>query len=254
MAFSNNDFNRTGYDSAYQNPAPAYNNVQSMSQENLNLLRLLSEEVISKSFLFMLVALLITAFATFTVSPYVALRIMSGPSFLLLIVAEVAIVLVSNWALSKNNPILAAVLFTIYAYLTGVTLSVLFLIYTTASLFAIFLVTAGVFGVMAVYGLVTKRDLSSAGNLMMMGLLGVIAMSLVNVLILKSNMFDTIISIVTVLIFVGLTAYDTQKIREKVAISNDRNVLSLALYGAFELYLDFINLFIRLVQLFGKRR
>ena len=254
MAFSNNEFNGTGYDNTYQNPASAYNNVHPMSQENLNLLRLLGEEVISKSFLFMLAALLITAFATFTVSPYVAIRIMSGPSFLLLIVAEIAIVLVSNWALSKNNPILAAVLFTIYAYLTGVTLSVLFLIYTTASLFAIFLVTAGIFGVMAVYGLVTKRDLSSAGNLMLMGLLGVIIMSFVNIFILKSNMLDTIISIVTVLIFVGLTAYDTQKIKEKVAISNDRNVLSLALYGAFELYLDFINLFIKLVQLFGKRR
>lgn len=254
MAFNNNDFNGTRYDSTYQNPTPAYNNMSSMSQENLNLLRVLSEEVVSKSFIFMLVALLVTAFASVTVSPYAALRIMSGPSFLLLIVAEIAIVCISNWALSKNNPILAAVLFTIYAYLTGVTLSVLFLAYTTASLFTIFLVTAGVFGIMAVYGLVTKRDLSSAGNIFMMGLIAVIVMSLVNVFILKSTMFDTVISIVTVLIFVGLTAYDTQKIKEKVAISNDRNVLSLALYGAFELYLDFINLFIRFVQLFGKRR
>lgn len=236
------------------NAASAYNNGMAASQGQQNLRRLLGEEVIAKSFLFMVVALLITAFATFTVSPYVAIRLLSGPGFLVLVVAELAIVFVSNWALSKNNFVLATVLYTIYSYITGVTLSVLFMVYTTTSLFTIFLVTAGIFGVMAVYGLVTKRDLSSFGSLFMMGLIAVIVMSLVNVFLLKSNVVDTVISVVAVLIFVGLTAYDTQKIKERVAISNDQNVLSLALFGAFELYLDFINLFLRLVRIFGKER
>lgn len=244
------DYNNNGSGNA----ASAYNNGMAASQEQQNLSRLLGEEVISKSFLFMVAALLITAFASFTVSPYVAIRILSGPGFILLVAAELAIVFVSNWALSKNNFVLATVLYTLYSYITGVTLSVLFMVYTTASLFTIFLVTAGVFGVMAVYGLVTKRDLSSFGSLFTMGLIAVIVMSLVNLFILKSNIVDTVISVVSVLIFVGLTAYDTQKIKQRAAVSNDQNVLSLALFGAFELYLDFINLFLKLVRLFGKER
>lgn len=231
-----------------------YNNDSVSSEQAQKLKAILCEEVIFKSFLFMVGALLVTACAALTISPYIAIQLLSGYNFYILLAAELGIVLVSNWALRKNNAILAGILFTAYSYLTGVTLSIIFMVYTTASIVAILGVTAGVFGIMAVYGLVTKRDLSSIGNLCLMGLIGIILVGFVNIFILKSTMLDTAISAIGVLIFVGLTAYDTQKIKKNVAMSNNQNVTSLALYGAFELYLDFINLFLKLLSLLGKRK
>lgn len=215
---------------------------------------LLAEEVIAKSFLFMVVALLITAGAALTTSPAAAIRMLTGNQFFILLVAELAIVLVSNWALSKNNAILGGILFAVYSYLTGVTFSILFLAFTGSSIAVIFIVTAVLFGIMAVIGMVTKKDLTSAGNLLLMGLIGIILASVANLVFLKSGMVDTIICSVGVLIFVGLTAYDAQKIKSRVAMSNGGNVLSLALMGAFDLYLDFINIFLKLLRLFGKRK
>ena len=247
MEYNNqNNFNAT--------PSYTYDTDASATQEAQNLRSLLCQEVIFKSFLFMVGALLVTACAALTISPYIAYQLLSGYNFYILLAAELGIVLVSNWALRKNNAILAGVLFTAYSYLTGVTLSLIFLIYTTASIVAIFATTAVVFGIMAVYGLLTKRDLSSIGNLCLMGLLGIILVSVVNLFILQSTMLDTAISAIGVLIFVGLTAYDTQKIKKNVMASNSQNVTSLALYGAFQLYLDFINLFLKLLSLFGKRK
>lgn len=236
------------------NPSYNYDNETVAPQQAQNLKALLCEEVILKSFLFMLGALLITACAALTISPYIALELLSGYNYYILLFAELGIVLASNWALRKNNAILAGILFTAYSYLTGVILSVIFLAFTTASIVTIFLTTAAVFGIMAVYGLVTKTDLSSIGNICLMGLIGIIIISFVNLVILQSTMLDTAISAVGVLIFVGLTAYDTQKIKKSVAASNGQNVTSLALCGAFELYLDFINLFLKLLSLFGKRK
>lgn len=215
---------------------------------------LMAEEVIAKSFLFMVVALLITAGAALTTSPTIAIRMLTGNQFYVLLFAELGIVLASNWALSRNNAILGGILFAVYSYLTGVTFSILFLAFTGSSIAVIFVVTAVLFGIMAVIGMVTKKDLTSAGSLLLMGLLGIIMAGLANLFILKSGMVDTIICAVGVLIFVGLTAYDAQKIKNRVAMSNDSNVLSLALMGAFDLYLDFINIFLKLLRLFGKRK
>lgn len=214
---------------------------------------ILVEEVVAKSFLFMVVALLITAWASLTTSPKVAIRMLTGYNFYILLGAELLIVLVSNWAVKKNNAILAGVLFAAYSYLTGVTFSILFMVFTATSIAIVFLLTAALFGIMAVYGLATKKDLTSVGNICFMGLIGIILAGVVN-LFLGNDMFDMIVSAVGVLIFVGLTAYDTQKIKKMVAYSNDGNVLTLALMGAFELYLDFINLFLKLLRLFGKRK
>ena len=215
---------------------------------------ILVEEVVAKSFLFMVVALLITAYASLTTSPRVAIRMLTGYNFYILLGAELLIVLVSNWAVKKNNAILAGVLFAVYSYLTGVTFSILFMAFTTTSITSIFLLTAALFGIMAIYGLATKKDLTSIGSICFMGLIGIILATVVNMFFLRNSMFDTIISAVGVLVFVGLTAYDTQKIKKMVAYSNDGNVLTLALMGAFELYLDFINLFLKLLSLFGKRK
>lgn len=245
-----NSFNNQGY--MGMNSGFGMDNSSMSGMQNFKTIA--TEEVVAKSFLFMVVALIITAVASLTTSPLVAYKLLMGNGFMILLFVELAIVMVSNWAISKNNAVLAGVLFAAYSYITGVTFSVLFLAYTTASITIIFLVTAAIFGIMAVYGLVTKKDLSSAGSILMMGLMGIIIVSVVNLVLIKSSMVDTVICAVGVLIFVGLTAYDTQKIKRLVAVSNDSNVLSLALLGAFELYLDFINIFLKLLRLFGKKR
>lgn len=215
---------------------------------------LLAQEVVAKSFLFMFIALLITTFASFTTSPYTAIYLLTGNRFIILVIAELLIVMISNFAIRKNIAVLAGVLYVAYSYLTGVTMAIIFMVYTTASITAVFFVTAGMFGIMALYGLATKSDLSSLGSICFMGLIGVIISSVVNMFILRSTIFDTVICGIGVLVFVGLTAYDVQKIKERVAYSNGENVLTLALYGGFQLYLDFINLFLKLLRLFGKRK
>lgn len=246
-----NDYN-TNYDGqGYMNPGFESGNPVTSGISQVK--TILAQEVVAKSFLFMVVALLITAWASLTTSPAIAIQMLTGYNFYILLGAELLIVIVSNWAVKKNNAILAGVLFAAYSYLTGVTFSVLFMIFTTTSITTIFLLTAALFGIMAVYGLATKKDLTSVGSLCFMGLIGIILAGVVN-MFLRNSVFDTIISAIGVLVFVGLTAYDTQKIKKMVAYSNEGNVLTLALMGAFELYLDFINLFLKLLSLFGKRK
>ena len=128
------------------------------------------------------------------------------------------------------------------------------MIYTGSSLVKEFLLTAGMFLIMAVYGLVTKKDLTKMGNILIMALWGLILATVFNMFIFRGSMVDFALSIVGVLIFTGLTAYDSQKIKENVYMANDSNVLCLSLMGAFELYLDFVNLFLKLVRLFGKKK
>lgn len=146
-------------------------------------------------------------------------------------------------------------MFLVYCFMTGVTLSAIFLVYTTASIINAFFIAAATFGVMSLYGMITKVDLSKMGQILIMGLFGIIIASVVN-MFLRSPATDFIISIVAVLIFVGLIAYDTQKLR---AMSSQVHAGSegeekLSIMGALTLYLDFINLFLQLLRLFGKRR
>ena len=216
---------------------------------------LMYEEVIGKAFIFMVAALVITAFAAFTAPSYMLAWLAKTPyGFYLIFGAEIAIVLVSNSVLRKNNVVLAAILYTVYSYLTGATVGIIMLLYTGRSVAAVFLMTAGMFGVMAIYGLLTKRDLSSMGSLFLMGLVGIIIAGVVNIFLLHSTMLDLIISVAGVLIFVGLTAYDVQKLKERVNLSGTASATAVAMAGAFELYLDFINLFLKLLRLFGKRK
>ena len=245
---------QNGYDQGYAGMNGLGMNTTAMDTARQSLRETLSQEVVSKSFLFMLVALLITAVASLTTSPRMAIAMLQGDTYMFLLFGEIAIVLVSNWAIHKNKPILAGVLFAVYSYLTGILFSVLFMVFTTASIAAVFLVTAVLFGIMAVIGMTTKKDLSTAGSILIMALLGIILMSTVNLIFFRSSMADTVICCFGVLIFVGLTAYDAQRIKKMAMVSDDNNVLSLAMSGAFELYLDFINLFLRLLRLFGKRK
>lgn len=242
-----------GYSNANYDENYYYGN-QAQYQNSFGNQTIASQEVVTKSFLFMVVALVITAVASLTTSPVLAYKMLTGSGFIVLLFAELAIAMVSNWAISKNYAVVAGVLFAAYSYLTGVLCSILFVVFTTASITIIFLATAAVFGIMAVYGLVTKRDLTNVGSILMMALISIVIVSFVNLFLIRSSMLDTVICAIGVLVFVGLTAYDAQKIKHLALLSNDSNVLTLALYGAFELYLDFINLFLKLIRLFGKRK
>jgi len=144
--------------------------------------------------------------------------------------------------------------FWVFASLMGISLSSIFLTYTGASITRVFFITSITFGAMSLYGYTTKRDLTKLGSFLMMGLIGIIVASVVN-MFLKSTMMDFVISILGVLIFVGLTAYDTQKIKNMYVASDTGELMGKkAVMGALTLYLDFINLFIMLLRLFGQRR
>ena len=149
----------------------------------------------------------------------------------------------------------ATLLFILYSALNGATLSLILLVYTMQSIASVFFITAGTFAVMAAIGYFTKADLSSLGKILMMALIGLI-IATVNAFLLKSGGFSLILSYVGVLIFVGLTAYDTQKIKQMLIMADDVNeeTQKIALLGSLSLYLDFINLFLYLLRIFGNSR
>jgi FtsH-binding integral membrane protein len=159
-----------------------------------------------------------------------------------------------SFRIDRLQPTTAFALFTVYAGLMGVSLASIFLAYTGVSITRVFFITAATFGAMSLYGYTTKRDLSGFGSFLFMGLIGIIIASLVNIW-LASSMMQFVISVVGVLVFVGLTAYDTQQIKEMYDVNDDGTVSGRkAIMGALRLYLDFLNLFIMLLQLFGDRR
>ena len=147
----------------------------------------------------------------------------------------------------------AALLYLAYATLTGLTFSVLFYVYTMGSIGQAFLLTGGLFGGMSIYGTVTKKDLSSWGSFLFMGLFGIVLAGLIN-LFMRSDAMSFVLSCATVVVFTGLTAYDTQKLRGMHATTGYSSAASVSIVGALTLYLDFINLFLALLRLFGRRR
>jgi len=168
--------------------------------------------------------------------------------------APLGVVFYMSARMGKMSVASAQTTFWIFASLMGLSLSSIFLVYTGASITRVFFITSITFGAMSLYGYTTKRDLTKFGSFLMMGLIGIIIASLVN-LFLKSSMMDFVISILGVLIFVGLTAYDTQKIKNMYVASDSGELIGKkAVMGALTLYLDFINLFIMLLRLFGQRR
>jgi len=212
--------------------------------------------LIRKVYVWMCAALLITAGTAYRVSnseELLRLIFSSKMSFFGIIIAQFAIV----WFLSARIKTLtfstATILFALYSVLMGVTMSCIFLAYTQSSIASTFFITAGTFAVMSIYGFTTKRDLTSIGGLLIMALVGLIIASVVNYF-LKSSMFDLIISCIGVLIFVGLTAYDTQKIKTLLNQENTEENQKMAIIGSLMLYLDFINLFLFLLRIFGRRR
>ena len=204
----------------------------------------------------MAAGLALTALVAWWVStqPDLVAMVRSGPILIGLVIAQLALVFTLSAATQKLNALAATALFLLYSALNGLTLSVLFLVYSQATLGSAFLITSGMFGGMSLFGFVTKRDLSGLGSLLFMALIGLILASVVSIF-WRNDMLTTIINYAGVLIFVGLTAYDTQKLKA-VALATAHDARAAARYsvnGALTLYLDFINLFLFLVRILGRR-
>lgn len=215
---------------------------------------------LAKVFNWMAIGLGLTGLTAFMVtqSP-AAMNFIFGRPFIFygLIIGELGLVFYLSARVQKISAQAATALFIVYAALNGVTLSAIFLMYTGTSVAATFFVTAGMFGAMATYGLVTKKDLSSWGSFLFMGLIGIIIASVVNIF-LGSSMMSWVISGIGVIVFTGLTAYDVQKIMHigagGIMEQGDTAVRKGAILGALALYLDFINLFLMLLRFLGDRR
>jgi FtsH-binding integral membrane protein len=182
------------------------------------------------------------------------LAIFNPVTMIVLALITLGFVFFISWRIDRLSFPTALTLFMIYAGLLGVTLAPIFLTYTGASITKVFFISAASLGALSLWGYTTQRDLTGMGSFLIMGLFGVILASLVN-LFLKSSGLDFVISAVGVLVFAGLTAWDTQKIKEMYDVNDDGSVSGRkAVMGALSLYLDFINLFLMLLRLFGDRR
>ena len=200
-----------------------------MNENNLN------SELYPKMFTWLFIGLLITFASGYALTLNVPLMLnVLSIGILPIAIAEIVIALVLGIRLAKMNPLTMKILYIVYSILTGVTFSVIFVVFEVSSLISIFIITAIIIG-----------------NIALIALIGIIVGGLLNMLIFKSSMFDTALTIVGALIFIAYIAYDVNKVKQLMLVIGEERA---AVYGAFQLYLDFINLFIRLLELFGKRR
>lgn len=203
--------------------------------------------------------LLLTAFVAWFAAntPAVMMFVFSSKiTFFGLIIAQLGLVFVLSGMVQRLSAGMATTLFMLYSALTGLTLSSIFIAYTYSSIASTFIVTAGMFGAMSLYGYTTKRDLTGIGKMLFMALIGIVLASLVNIW-LKSTPLMWAVTYIGVVVFVGLTAYDTQKLKaigEQIDTRDSGNLRKYAILGALTLYLDFINLFLMLLRIMGNRR
>ena len=212
--------------------------------------------VMRKTFGWMAMCLLITALTAMGfVNSGLFYHIASSGAMWLLIIAELVLVFVLSARINKMSVATATIMLIVYSALNGVTLSFIFVVYSLGSIAKTFFITTGMFGVMALVGATTKRDLSKLGSILFMALIGLIIASLVNIF-LRSSGLDWIISFIGVVLFTALTAYDVQRVKQLAAESDlydDTQVGRLAVISALSLYLDFINLFLYLLRFFGRK-
>lgn len=226
----------------------------------------LSNSFVANVFLWMFAALGITALTAYIFGSSEELISMlirvnadgsAGMSFLgwVVMLAPLVIVIIMSARIDKMSAKSMVLLYIVYSILMGMSLSFIFMAYTTASIFKTFIITAGMFGVMAVVGYTTNTDLTKFGSILLMALVGVIIATLVN-FFMHSARLDYIISILGVLIFTGLTAYDVQKIKQigQLGIDNDETMTKIAIQAGLSLYLDFLNLFLYLLRFFGNSK
>ena len=207
-----------------------------------------------KTFGWMFIGLLVTFLTGYFVSvnPNMVMNVMSTGGLLLIIIVELALVIFLSARITKMNPTTAKLSFLLYSFVSGLTFSSIFIVYEVTSIIYVFLVTAVIFAVFATIGALTKIDLTKLGTYLLMALFGVIICTIVN-FFLNSSSFDLLLSIIIILIFIGFTAYDVQKI-SRLSEINLMYEDNLAIYGALELYLDFINLFLHILSIFGNAK
>lgn len=204
----------------------------------------------------MTVGLLLTAMIAWFASTNVQLMRVLYNIMWVLLIAELGLVFVISGLINRLSGAAATTLFMLYSVLNGCTFSIYFLVYTSSSIASVFFITAGMFGALAFYGYTTKRDLSGLGRFLFMGLVGIIIASIVNIF-LQSEPLMWAVTYIGVFVFAGLTAYDTQKLKElgeNISQDDQNEFRRFVILGALTLYLDFVNLFIMLLRIFADRR
>ncbi len=228
-----------------QNPA-AFAMPQTVSSAAIN-------DILVKSFLIMFMALLVTGITALIAAQADFIFRAGAAGIIICFVAELGLVFGATAAMKKNNVTMSAVLFFLYCVVNALTLSVIFYVYTSSSIAQVFFITAIVFGIMAAAGYFAKMDLTKLGNILLIGLIGIILGSVVN-MFMHSSGFDMFLTIAGIIVFLGLTAYDVQKIKKMASSNIGLDPMVIGLYGAMQLYLDFINLFLRLLKIMGRAR
>ncbi len=212
---------------------------------------MVNNQTLSKTFGWMFIGLLVTFLTGYVVSlnENMLYNIMSTWGMILCIVVELGLVIFLSARITKMQPTTAKISFLLYSFVSGLTFSSIFMVYSLNSIMYVFLITAVVFAIFAAIGAFTKIDLTKIGSYLLMALLAIIICTIINIF-LNSTSFDLFLSIIIIIVFIGFTAYDVQRLKRLsgTGIINEEN---LAIYGALELYLDFINLFLELLRLFG---
>lgn len=210
----------------------------------------MNKNIFVKVFAWMFLGLLVTFGTGYFVSTNenMLYSIFSKGYYWIFIIGELAAVIFLSARIRKMKPMTAKIVFLLYAFLTGLTFSTIFVVYALESIMSVFLIAACIFGVFALIGYFTKADLTKLGTYLLMGLIGIILCVFVNIF-LGNNTFDIVISIISIIVFLGFTAYDMQKIK---ALEYEMEEDNVAIYGALQLYLDFINIFLDLLRLFGR--
>lgn len=232
-----------------------------MTNSNSTQISLVKEQnkFLARTYGWMALALIISGLTAFGTATYLTSIGEKALSFLqigmpVLAIAEIVLVWWLSASISKISAAGASIAFVIYSALNGATLSTIFFAYQMSSIVTIFLTTAGMFAAMALYGTFTKQNILSLGRYFFMALIGVVIASIINIFV-RSSRFDWILSIVTVVLFTGLTAYDAQKmVRVSERAENSDIFRKASIIGALELYLDFVNIFLAMLRLFGKRK
>ncbi len=212
-----------------------------------------TNKLFSKVFMWMFLGLLTTGLTSYYVvsNPNILTNVMGGSTYLILIILEIGLVIFLSSRIKKMSFMTAWISFILYSLVNGITIASILIVYELSSIILMFGLTALLFLIFGLIGYFTKTDLSKFGNILLMMLIGILITSLVNIF-LGNEMIDMIVCAVGVIVFLGLVAYDVQKIKQLTYVIEDNN--KLAIIGALELYLDFINIFLYLLQLFGNSK
>lgn len=212
------------------------------------------QSVLVKSLAFMALAMVISAITASAGYAWGKTHIYEYASMIMpALIIELVVYFIALWALNKGNEVVATIGYVAYSAMSGLTLSVIFFVYQLGSIFAIFIVTAIMFGAVAAYGYFTKTDLKPLGTFFAMALLGIIGVGLIN-MFFRSEMVYNVVAVFGVVLFAGITAYDIQRLKEVNVQYADSSENMVAMYGGLMLYLDFVNIFLKLLRLFGRSR